>query len=366
MVKEILDFNMDLLDYNNDYLIDILNSTGEKQQELWNKAVEIRNKNVGNKVYIRGLIEFSNICRKNCLYCGIRAGNSNVKRYRLTIDEIMECVDFIFTNNIPSIVLQSGEMVNDEFKEYLISIIKTIKGKYKNAVITLSSGEFDYEFYKLLHDLGVERYLLRIESSNPELYSKIHPSDHSHKIRKQCLLDLKKANYQVGTGNMIGVPQQTDNDIINDLRFFVENDFDMFGLGPYIIHTETPLATKENIKNWNREKDNILNKTLNFIAMLRICMPNVNIATATALDVISPNGRISALKAGANVIMPSITPIKNKQNYLLYQNKPNVDDERETIIQQMEAKIRKANMIPAYNEAGSSLHYKDRNKLSYK
>ena len=354
MIKE---FDLD----NTEELIEILNYEGQEQNELWQTAREIRNQTVGNKVYLRGIIEFSNICRKNCLYCGIRSGNSNVQRYRLSIEDIMECTDFIIQNNIPSIVLQSGEIVNDEFKEYLIDIIKTIKNKYPKIMITLSSGEFDYEFYKLLKDLGVDMYLLRIETSNPEFYSKIHPQDHYYKVREQCLFDLKKANYQVGTGNMIGIPGQTDLDIINDLRFFVKNDFDMFGLGPYIIHTETPLATKENIENWNKNKFKILNKTLNFIAMLRIAMPTANIATATALDVISNDGRVNALRAGANVIMPSITPISNKQNYLLYQNKPNVDDERTTIIKQMEEKIKKANMIPAYNEVGSSLHYKARN-----
>lgn len=350
------------IDFNNiNELIRVLNFQGKEQEELWLTARNIRNNTIGNKVYLRGLIEFSNICRKNCLYCGIRSGNTNVKRYRLSIDEIMECVDFIWNKNIPSIVLQSGELINDEFKEYLMNIIKAIKAKYPKIIITLSSGEFDYNFYKLLKDIGIDRYLLRIETSNPDFYSKIHPSDHIFEVRKQCLFDMQKANYQVGTGNIIGIPNQTDLDIINDLKFFINGKFDMFGLGPYIIHTETPLATKENINWWNKNKEVILNKTLNFIAMLRIAIPTANIATATALDVISPNGRTNALKAGANVIMPSITPISNKQNYLLYQNKPNVDDERTTIIAQMEDKIKKADMIPAYGEVGSSLHYINKN-----
>lgn len=351
------------IDLNDNYnLIRFLNLKGKEQRELWATAEKIRNNCIGNKVYLRGLIEFSNICRKNCLYCGIRSGNLNVKRYRLTIEEIIDCVNFIVSNNITSVVLQSGELVNNEFKEYLVNIIKTIKNRYPNLKITLSSGEFTFDFYKLLKDLGVERYLLRIETSNRDFYSKIHPADHLYNVRKECLFDLKKAGYQIGTGNMIGIPEQSDEDIINDLKFFIENDFDMFGLGPYIIHTETPLATKKNIEWWNNNKENILNKTLNFIAMLRIAMPTVNIATATALDVISKKGRINALKAGANVIMPSITPITNKQNYLLYQNKPNVDDERSTIIEQMEEKIKKANMVAVYGKSGTSLHFKNRNK----
>ena len=168
---------------------------------------------------------------------------------------------------------------------------------------------------------------------------------------------MQKIGYQVGTGNMIGVPEQTDDIIIDDLLFFVENNFDMFGLGPYIIHTETPIATQENIKYWDKNKENILNKTLNFIALLRIMRPTVNIATATALDVLNVDGRTMALQSGANVIMPSITPKMNKQNYFLYQNKPSVDDDCETILEQVNNKIKKANMIPAYGEVGNSLFY---------
>ena len=351
-----------LLELNNKELIKLLNSIDKEQQDLWEEAKNIRNKTIGNDVYIRGLIEFSNICEKNCLYCGIRNGNDKVSRYFLTEEDIFECIDFIWKNNIVSICLQSGEVKTTNFKNRLLYLIEKIKKKYKTITITISCGEFEYDFYKNLFDAGADRYLIRIETSNPILYSKLHPKNHSYNIRKQCLFDLKNIGYQVGTGNMIGIPFQNDNDIINDLRFFVENDFDMFGLGPYIIHTQTPLATQENIDNWNKNKEKILSKTLNFIAMLRICMPNCNIASATALDVISPNGRINALKAGANVIMPSITPLKNKNDYLLYQNKPNVDDERETIIYQMENKIKSSNMNIGYNLHGNSIHYQERMK----
>ena len=336
---------------------ELLNLKGQEKEKLHEQAVIIRNNNIGNKVYLRGLIEFSNICQKNCLYCGIRSGNKNVNRYRLSIDEIMSCVDFTWNNNIKSVALQSGEIDSIEFRDYLRNIIKTIKLKYPNIVITLSCGEYDYDFYKELYDLGVERYLLRIESSNKNFYSKIHPNSHSFENRKKCLFDMQKIGYQVGTGNMIGVPEQTDDIIAEDLLFFVENNFHMFGLGPYIIHTETPIASQENIKYWNKNKENILNKTLNFIALLRIMRPTVNIATATALDVLNIDGRTMALQAGANVIMPSITPKISKQNYFLYQNKPSVDDDCETILEQVNNKVKKANMIPAYGEVGNSLFY---------
>lgn len=352
-----------MIDINNkNEIIKLLNSSNEKQQNLWTEAVNIRNSTVGNKVYLRGLIEFSNICQKNCFYCGIRSGNTNVKRYRMNINDIMSCVDFIWNNGIQSVVLQSGELDTDDFKNYLRVIVKTIKSKYKNIAITLSSGEFDYDFYNELHNLGVERYLLRIESSNKDFYSKIHPNTHNFEKRKQCLFDMQKIGYQVGTGNMIGVPNQTDDIIYEDLKFFVNNNFDMFGLGPYIIHTETPLGTEENVVWWEENKNKILNKTLNFISILRLLRPTVNIATATALDVINQDGRIMALKAGANVIMPSITPNENKQNYFLYQNKPNVDDKCDHILAQVCKKIELANMVPAFNERGSSLFYKQKNE----
>lgn len=346
-----------LINLSNEELKQILNYTGIKQQELWNYSKSVKESIFKNKVYIRGLIEFSNICQKNCLYCGIRKDNSKVKRYRLSVEEIMECVDFIVNNKIQSIVLQSGELDNDNFKDYLREIIKTIKNRYNFVNITLSSGEYDYEFYKELKDLGVNRYLLRIETSNEELYKKLHLESHKHKIRLQCLKDLAKNNYQVGTGNMIGAPYQTDDDIINDLRFFVENDFDMFGLGPYIIHNDTPLATKENVEQWQKNKDVILNKTLNFLCMLRICMPTVNIAAATALDVLSPKGRLIALQIASNVAMPAITPKTNRNNYQLYQNKPNIDNDGEETIKMFNDNMNKNKLEIVYSNNDSSLHF---------
>lgn len=346
-----------LLDLSNNDLIKILNYKGDEQKQLWNYSKKIKNDILGNKIYIRGLIEFSNICQKNCLYCGIRNGNDKVKRYRLTIDEIMECVDFTVNNKIQSIVLQSGELESEGFKDYLREIIRTIKSKYDFLNITLSSGEFDYNFYKELRDLGVNRYLLRIETSNEELYKKIHPTDHSHRNRIKCLQYLDKADYQVGTGCMIGIPYQTDEDIVNDLRFFVKNNFDMFGLGPYIIHTDTPLATEENIENWNKNKENILNKTLNFLCMLRIAIPTANIAAATALDVLSPDGRMIALQIASNVAMPAITPQKSRHNYQLYQNKPNIDNDGDETIKLFNENMNKHGLEVVYSNKDSSLHY---------
>ena len=351
-----------LLQLDNYELIKILNYKGEKQQELWNYSKNIKNKIFSNGVFIRGLIEFSNICQKNCLYCGIRKDNNKVKRYRLDLKDIIECVDFTVNNGIKSIVLQSGELTTESFKDYLRILIKTIKTKYDFLNITLSCGEFDYNFFKELRELGVNRYLLRIETSNPELYKKLHPSDHYYQKRLQALYDLDKSDYQVGTGDMIGTPNQTDNDIINDLRFFVDEKFDMYGLGPYIIHTDTPLATKENIDNWNKNKEDILNKTLNFLCMLRICVPIANIAAATALDVLSDNGRLTALKIASNVIMPAITPKNNRKNYQLYQNKPNIDDDGDQTMKLLQKNLENNGLKIIYTNKDSSLHYINKTK----
>ena len=349
-----------LINLDNKKLIEILNYEGEEQQRLWNYSATIKNKIFGNKVYVRGLIEFSNICRKNCLYCGIRSGNNKVVRYRLTVDEVMNCVDFVVNNKIQSIVLQSGELINDDFKNYLRKLIKTIKTKYNFLNITLSSGEFDFDFYKELRELGVNRYLLRIETSNEQLYKKLHPSDHNHNYRLQCLQFLSDNDYQVGPGNMIGTPYQTDEDIINDLRFFNNNKFDMFGLGPYIIHHDTPLATVENIENWNKNKFKILNKTLNFLCMLRICRPTTNIASATALDAIDSNGRMAALKIASNVSMPAITPQNNRHNYQLYENKPNIDNDGDETLNLFAKNIRENGLEVFYSNQDSSPYYNNK------
>ena len=346
-----------LINFNDKELIEVLNCEGEQQKKLWNYSSRVKNDVFGNGVFARGLIEFSNICRKNCLYCGIRSGYSKVIRFRLSIEDIMSCFDFVVDSKIQSIVLQSGELTTDDFKDYLRNVIKTIKNKYNFLNITLSSGEFDFDFYKELRELGVNRYLLRIETSSEELYKKLHPSDHSHAKRLQCLQDLNDADYQVGTGNMIGVPHQTDEDIVKDLRFFLDDKFDMFGLGPYIIHTDTPLATIENIDNWNKNKFKILNKTLNFLCMLRICKPTANIAAATALDVISGDGRMTALKIASNVAMPAITPKSNRHNYQLYQNKPNIDNDGDETLKLFAKNIENNGLHIVYSNKDSSPHY---------
>lgn len=342
---------------------DLLIATGKEQEELFVEANQVREKNIGKNVYFRGIIEYSNVCEKNCYYCGIRKGNESVNRYRMTLKEIKDCLAFVRQAKYGSVVLQTGELTTPSAKSFLLGIVDYIHTKYPELGITLSCGEIDYSFLKKLKESGAHRYLLRIETSVPKLYKKLHPQDHSLAKRIACLKNLKKLNYQVGCGNMVGLPGQTLDDLVADLQFFHEMDFDMFGLGPYVIHEATPLSTPVVQKWWEANKGKIFNMTLNYIALLRILMPTCNIATATALDVFDKQGRVMALKAGANIIMPSVTPNKYRNDYLLYQNKPCVDGHAHICAGCVVKKVETAGLDPVLGEQGNAIHYKQRQNV---
>lgn len=335
----------------------LLSARGDEQKDLFARANAVRRETVGEEVYFRGIIEFSNICEKNCFYCGIRRDNKKTNRFRMTHEEIDQCLQFIHETQYGSVVLQSGELTSQSALDFVLHILQNIREKYPTMGITLSLGELPREFYKVLKEAGADRYLLRIETSNPHLYQKLHPSDHSFERRKQCLYDLKELGFQVGTGNMVGVPGQTVDDLVNDLRFFQELDADMFGLGPYVFHEDTPLGTPARKIWWKEKKRDILDTTLNFIALLRILMPTANIATATALEAIHPRGRIYALQAGANVFMPSVTPKEYRGLYLLYQNKPCIDEKADQCSGCSVAKVQSAGLIPALGKRGDAPHF---------
>ncbi len=334
-----------------------LTATGKKQQQLWKEADSVRRAHVGEKAHFRGIIEFSNICEKDCYYCGIRKSNEKVERYRMSLDEIKEGLAFIDKADYGSVVLQSGELTTPSAKKFALEVVRFIRKTYPEMGITLSLGELDRTTLKALKEAGAHRYLLRIETSVPSLYKKLHPTDHSYERRLECLKDLRELGYQVGCGNMVGTPGQTLEDLVADLKFFKEMDFDMFGLGPYVIHGDTPLATPANKKWWKENKEAIFNHTLNFIAVLRLMMPTANIASATALEAFDPLGRVMGLKVGANVIMPSVTPKKYRAKYLLYQGKPCIDEHAEMCKSCIVRKVRLANLHPALGETGTSLHY---------
>ncbi len=335
----------------------LLHAKDKEQEELFGRSDAVRREAIGDKVHFRGIIEFSNMCEKNCYYCGIRSGNKKVERYKMNMDEMRECLNFVHNAKYGSVVLQSGELTTPGAKEYILEVVRLVNHEYPELGITLSLGELDYEFLKVLKDAGAHRYLLRIETSVPELYKKLHPESHSLEKRIQVLKDLRKIGYQVGCGNMVGTPGQTDDDLIADLEFFQKMDFDMFGLGPYVIHEDTPLGTEENKTWWKENKREILNTTLNYIALLRILIPTANIATATALEAIHPHGRIKALKAGANIFMPSVTPGDYRKQYLLYQNKPCVDEDAGDCKGCSVAKVRASGLVPGLGEQGNSKHF---------
>lgn len=281
---------------------------------LFKSADEIRKEFSGDEVHLRALIEFSNICRCDCKYCGIRRDNQKVERYRLEKDEILKLADFASSSGYKTIVLQSGE---DMFftADYLAEIITEIKKL--DVALTLSIGERSYEEYKVLKEAGADRFLLRIETTDENLYKKMHPGM-SLENRKRCLYDLKNLGYETGTGSLVGLPEQTIESLAEDILFYKELNADMIGIGPLIVHPETPLKDKKN-------GDLIL--AIKVLALTRLLLPDINIPATTAMETLHPDGRIWALKAGANVIMPNVTFENCKKNYEIYPNKVSVDYE---------------------------------------
>jgi biotin synthase len=340
-----------------DDIVFLLGLQGAEKTRLFEHAARIKEEQVGNKVYFRGLIEFSNICLKNCLYCGIRHDNAAINRYSLTDDEILSAARFACENNYGSLILQSGEVETGNYirrvEKMLLGIHNISNGKLR---ITLSCGEQEKDTYRRWFESGAHRYLLRIESSNPELYRKLHPQDnlHSYQRRLDCLYSLQDTGYQVGTGVMIGLPFQSLEDMAGDLLFMKQFDIDMIGMGPYLEHENTPLYA---FRDQLLPAEERFQLTLKMIAILRIIMKDVNIAATTALQAIDKLGREKAIKIGANVIMPNITPGKYRDDYLLYQHKPCIDENAEDCKTCLETRIALADNEIAYGEWGDSKHF---------
>lgn len=285
----------------------------EHQQVLFDKADNIRRRYVGDEVHLRGLIEFSNICRNNCLYCGIRCGNTNARRYRMTEEEIIETARRAANLGFKTIVMQSGEDVYYD-ADRMCRVIEAIK-KFDVAV-TLSIGERTYEEYKAFRNAGADRYLMRIETTDKALYHKLDPKM-SWQHRYECLLILKELGYELGSGIMVGLPEQSLESVAEDLLFLKELGVDMAGIGPFIPHPETPLA---------KEQGGSLNLALRTMAVMRLLLPDINIPATTAMESLAPDGRLKALKAGANVVMPNVTDREYCKLYELYPNKICMND----------------------------------------
>jgi biotin synthase len=355
-VKNILEQD----DFSREEIITLLKTKGEDRTLLFKKSSEVKEKYIGNKVWFRGLIEFANVCGKDCLYCGIRKGNKNLDRYNLSDNEVLDAAQFAYRNKYGSIALQSGELESQFVTDRIENLLYRIKDLSNGELgVTLSVGEQEPEVYKKWFDAGAHRYLLRIESTNRILYSKIHPdnSNHSFDRRMSCLKSLQDIGYQTGTGVMIGLPFQTFDDLAGDLLFMKEFNVDMCGMGPYIEHADTPLIKfAENLMPLSERFD----LTLKMIALIRIMMKDINIVAATALQAIDPIGREKAVKIGANILMPNITPGKYRDNYKLYDNKPCTDDSAEDCQGCLEARISLANAEIVYSEWGDSKHYSAR------
>lgn len=353
--------NADVIEMNRmtaDDVIEMLKITGNHEMDmLFRKANEIRHQYSGNRVFLRGLIEYSNICSKNCYYCGIRENNKSVFRYKMSVTDVLEAVWFAVKNNLGSVVIQSGELTSSANTEEIRKLIKQIKSFSGNKLaITLSCGEQTEDTYIKWRDAGAERYLLRIETTDKKLFENIHPknSHHSFEKRLEALNNLKKCGYQVGTGVMIGLPDQTVESLARDILFMRDFDIDMCGMGPYIEHNCTPLALN---KSENLKLEERYNLALKMIAVLRIVMKDVNIASTTAFQAINNMGKINALDAGANVIMPNITECKYKSCYSLYNNKPGIENSREAELKTTLDLIYSASNVPGFNESGDSVHF---------
>ncbi len=286
-------------------IIDILKSP---DTDIFKEADAVRKKYVGDGVHLRGLIEFSNICKCNCLYCGLQSSNKHVNRYRLSKDEILDIAKKGVDEGFKTIVLQSGE---DEFfnTKLMCEIISEIKNL--GVALTLSIGEKSFEDYKAFKDAGADRYLLRIETTDKNLYKKMHPYANFDN-RMRCLYDLKKLGYETGTGCLVGLPEQTLESLADDILFFKELDADMIGIGPFIPHPDTPLKNENN---------GSLDLAIKVMAVTRILLKDINIPATTAMESLRADGRLLALQSGANVVMPNLTDDYHKKMYEIYPNK---------------------------------------------
>ncbi|MFA6805891.1 MAG: [FeFe] hydrogenase H-cluster radical SAM maturase HydE [Bacteroidales bacterium] len=350
--------NLDKILYNKEFtrdeLVFLLSLEGNDMKKLLDRALEVKLEEIGNEVYLRGLIEYSNVCVKSCLYCGVRSKNTNFNRYTLTDKEVIDCAKMAMDLNYGSLAIQSGERNDKAFTDkitYLLKEIKKISGG--KLGVTLSCGEQTNNVYKEWFDAGAHRYLLRIESSNEYLYYKIHPNDSTHcfQTRINALKSLIDNGYQAGTGVMIGLPFQTTEILADDLLFFKKLDVAMVGMGPFIPHSDTPLYEYKDIIPKDGDR---LGMTLKMIACLRLLMPKINMVAATADQTLSPNGREEAVMAGANIIMPNLTPTKYREEYMIYPNKACVGDKPQECQGCLDERLKKINHKIGYNKWGDS------------
>jgi len=361
MVKTILEKAKRKDDFTMEELTALLSiSDEEERQALYDCAYYIKEQYVGKVAYFRGIIECSNLCIKDCYYCGIRRSNNKVERFQMDEEEIYKEAIWAYEAEYGSCVIQSGERQDEPYIEMIERVVRRIKADTGgNLGLTLSLGEQSEETYRRWREAGAHRYLLRIETTNPELYKRFHPSDHSLEERKHCLRALRSTGYQVGTGVMIGLPGQTMEDLANDILFLQEADIDMVGMGPYIPHTDTPMG--KNVPPYtDAQKKASLELGLKMIAVTRIVLRDINIAAATALQALEYTGREQGLRCGANVIMPNVTETDFRAKYQLYDNKPCIDENSSMCRGCLSGRIKGIGETVGFGEWGDSPHYHKR------
>ncbi len=351
-------------EFSKNDLIRLLNAEKNEKELLFEKSADVLKTHIGQKVHLRGLIEYSNQCVKNCLYCGIRRSNQKQEHFTLSDNEVLSCAAEALSKNYGSVVIQAGERSDKAFVDRITYLLQEIKSLSKGKLgITLSLGEQTLETYKKWFDAGGHRYLLRIESSNKTLFKKIHPDNelHSFDKRLEALYNIRKAGFQLGTGFMIGLPFQTIEDLAEDLIFLKNIDIDMVGMGPYIEHEDTPLYEYKHLLISKEER---LELALKMVAVLRLMMPDINIASTTALQAIADNGRERALQYGANILMPNVTLGGYSDNYHLYEGKPDsTENTTEDCIRAIDIRMLHLNKTIGYNEWGDSRHFNNRKSV---
>ena len=342
-IKEITDILFEKGNIDDKHLKKLIESE-ESMEYLFKKADEKRREIYSDKVYLRGLIEISSYCKNDCLYCGIRASNKNARRFRLEKEEILACARHGYEAGFRTFVLQGGE---DGFydDEYLTDIVSSIKKEFPECAVTLSLGERSYESYKTLKDAGADRYLLRHETGDKDHYESLHPKNMSFEKRLECLGNLKALGYQTGSGFMVGTPGQTSETLIKDLRLLEKLGPEMIGIGPFIPHRDTPFKDEE---------AGNLDLTLKMVAISRLMFPYALIPSTTALATLDKSGREKGLLAGANVVMPNLSPKDARESYNLYDNKAHIGTESIEGIKELREEIESAGYCISW-ERGDAL-----------
>lgn len=357
-MKTYIDKILQKPEFSRDDIIHLLSSTGSAAEKLFRRAEQVRLEELGNGVFLRGLIEISNVCRKNCLYCGIRKDNGKVRRYSMPQTEVLEAARRAMEEGFRSIVLQCGEVSGPAFTRRISSILEGIRELSGGKMhVTLSCGEQSEDTYKEWLEAGAHRYLLRIETSNEKLYRAIHPDDigHCQKGRLDALRSLRDLGYQTGSGVMIGFPGQTVGDLADDLVFLKEFDVDMVGMGPFIEEKESPLYPLRH-QLWTGSERFFMTRKM--VAVLRLMMPDINIAATTASEAILPGSREILIATGANVIMPNITPPDYRADYSLYDNKPNTGFSRNGRFRAFTLKLERSGYRLLPGDPGDPRHFR--------